>query len=92
MNNPAFNNVQDIGPIPLGSWYIGPAYNGALGKPQFNLTPANGNDMGGRPGPFLIHADNVYANYSASERRIVCSKSIRDTIGSFGGGALLVVP
>lgn len=75
-NNPFYDNVPNAGPIPIGSYSIGPGYFGSQGKPQFNLTPINPGNWfpSGRnpsPGSFMIHGDNSDKNNTGSTGCIV---------------------
>lgn len=58
-NNPAMQNVHEIGPLPVGIYRIGDAYNHPhLGPLTMNLTPDAANEMFGRS-DFRIHGDYI---------------------------------
>jgi hypothetical protein len=67
INNPAMEQVHNVGPIPAGKWRIGPFFHHAEKGPLCaDLTPIEGTDAFGRTG-FLIHGDNAQMNRSASK-------------------------
>jgi hypothetical protein len=81
LNNPAMQDVKDIGPLPQGLYTIGMPYaHEHLGPVCMNLEPDRHNLMFGR-GDFRIHADNVHNNFSASEGCIVMPMAVRIKIG-----------
>lgn len=56
LNNPEMENVQFVGPLPKGNYFIGKAFDHPkLGVNTFILTPAPTNQMYGRSA-FFIHA------------------------------------
>ena len=58
-NNPAMQDVADVGPLPVGLYTIGKAYSHPrLGPVTMNLTPDPLNRMFGRSA-FRMHGDNV---------------------------------
>ena len=90
-NNPALQNVHDVGPIPRGIWRIGPPYDTATHGPHaMALTPEPGTDTFGRAG-FLIHADSVSHPGQASCGCIVLSSALRHQISSSGDRSLTIV-
>lgn len=92
LNNPAMQNVQNIGPLPQGTYTIGPQYkNPNTGVATMNLTPAATNNMFGRS-LFRIHGDNAAQNNSASEGCIIQNRNVRDQIYNSGDTTLIVVP
>ena len=66
LNDHGLEWKRDVGPIPTGWWDVGPAYDGRLGKPQFDLTPEHDYAAYYRDS-FRIHADNASHDFSASE-------------------------
>jgi RHS repeat-associated protein len=91
VNNPDMQDVQNVGPIPEGTWTIGGQYNHSrLGNHVMNLTPATGTDTYGRS-LFRIHGDNARGDQSASEGCIILSRDIRDRIADSGDNELRVV-
>jgi hypothetical protein len=81
LNNPAMQNIKNIGPLPRGFYTIGMPYaHERLGPVCMNLQPDGNNQMFGR-GDFRIHADNCANNKSASEGCIVMPLAVRIKIG-----------
>jgi hypothetical protein len=95
VNNPALQNVENVGPIPQGDYTIGTQGNyGSLGHGlpgSMPLTPARGNNMHGRYG-FLMHGDNARGDRSASEGCIIMPRAVRDEVGQSDDKCLKVVP
>lgn len=94
VNNPTMQGVGGVGPLPQGSYTIGPQQlnitnSGTRLPGSMRLTPVPGNQMFDRSG-FLIHGDNSRHNQSASEGCIVANKYLRDQIGSSGDNILEV--
>jgi hypothetical protein len=57
LNNPAMQEVHNVGPVPRGLYKIGEAYDHPkLGPVTMNLDPVNGTNTFGRS-DFRIHAD-----------------------------------
>ena len=90
LNNPALENVHDIGPIPAGKWRIArwDDHHGDKG-PVVAVLEAVGHDAYGRSG-FLIHGDNSQGNFSASHGCIITGLAIRTTMRDTGDTDLLV--
>jgi hypothetical protein len=93
-NNPAMQNVANMGPIPQGRYSIGapqcvnlPGPHGPFVLP---LTPDPANSMFGRAG-FLIHGDSIAKPGSASRGCIVASRFIREMIARSGDKDLTVL-
>jgi RHS repeat-associated protein len=92
VNNPAYQAVQDVGPIPQGAYIIGPAYTHPnLGPVTMNLYPANSFQMFGRS-RFRIHGDNSAQNQTASEGCIVLPRAAREQMGNSPDKELWVLP
>jgi len=94
-NNPTYQTWINIGVIPLGYYFIGPPYNGKLGKPQFDLTPTTDPITWSITDPyardlFRIHADSDKHRGFASEGCIVASPELRRWLAHEGGGVLRV--
>ena len=71
-NNPAKERVKFVGPIPRGTYSIGPAYHDPTRGPVvMRLTPTGGQDIFGRDG-FLIHGDS---SKHPGEARVACRSS-----------------
>ncbi len=81
-NNPAMQDVQNMGPIPVGLYRIGDAYTHEhLGPLTMNLTPDAANEMFGR-GEFRIHGDSKAEPGMASHGCIIMPHEVRDFIAS----------
>ena len=79
-NNPAMQNVHNIGPIPRGLYAIGPAHD----------TPTHGpHVMALTPVGFLMHGDNV--RHDASQGCIIMLRTVRDLVSSSVDKQLTVV-
>ncbi len=79
-NNPAMQNVRQIGPVPQGKYTIGAAYqHPEKGPVVMRLNPDAHNLMFGRSG-FLIHGDSLAHPGFASEGCIILARKIRDRI------------
>lgn len=82
LNNPAMEQIANIGPIPRGAWYIGPTFDSPLHGPFcIVLTPQPGTDTFGRSG-FLIHGDSIAHAGSASHGCIVTDRKTREWIAA----------
>ena len=90
-NNPAMQDVHNVGPLPRGDYTIGePCDTKTHGPYVLHLTPAAENEMCGRSG-FLIHGDSVVHPGTASEGCIILPRPVRERIWSSGDTALTVV-
>lgn len=82
LNNPAMENVPDVGPIPATEYDIdGPIVHPGLAAPVFRLLPKVPGTTHGRAG-FLMHGDNEAMNCTASEGCIILSHPARVMIDS----------
>lgn len=89
-NNPALQNVPDVGPIPVGSYSIGePCDTQTHGPYVLRLTPDAKNDMCGRAG-FLIHGDSKEHPGTASHGCIILPRAVREQIWASGDRILEV--
>ena len=80
INNPAFEAIQNKGPLPQGFYTIGePIDHTRLGPFAMPLTPDMDNEMYGRGG-FYIHGDNERMNRSGSDGCIVVDPQTRHEI------------
>jgi hypothetical protein len=81
LNNPAMQEVHNVGPLPEGLYTIGPAKNpiDELGPIALELIPDPSNEMFGRFG-FFIHGDNQLMNYTASNGCIILPRAVRQYI------------
>jgi hypothetical protein len=85
VNNPAMQQIHNVGPLPQGLYCIGvPIDHTHLGPCAMPLTPNPSNVMFGRSG-FFIHADTIAQNRSASEGCIVMPGPARTQIAALLG-------
>lgn len=96
VNDPAYERVIDVGPIPAGWYTIGPFFDDPGGKGPLvaRLTPDSDTQMFGRAG-FMMHGDNAAMNHTASEGCIIAAHEIRLEVAGCvaeGMNRLLVVP
>ncbi len=84
-NNPALQQVHDIGPIPRGSWLIGAPEHvqdiGPHGPFVLRLSPKDGTETYGRDG-FLIHGDSIQHAGTASHGCIIVDRHVREEIAA----------
>ena len=93
LNNPAMIGSEDVGPIPYGSWTIGPAYTDSTKGPfVMSLIPDSGTRMFGRFG-FKIHGDRKghVGEHIASDGCIILGHATREQIAVSGDTTLEVV-
>lgn len=92
LNNPAMQDVRDVGPLPCGWWTIGPAYEHPhLGTLTMDLTPDAGTNTYGRD-DFRIHGDNAARNFSASKGCMVQDHGPRSQVAGSPVRRLYVTP
>jgi RHS repeat-associated protein len=96
LNNPGMQGVPYVGPIPVGTYTIGPPQTNSPGGHKtgpltFPLTPDPGTNTFNRPG-LLIHGDNNAQNHTASNGCIVLDNPTRKKLAGCRGGKLLVGP
>jgi hypothetical protein len=96
LNNPAMQNEPNVGPIPQGTWTIGPQQNNVTNTgmqlpASMRLTPNPGTNTFNRGG-FIIHGDNPARNRTASQGCPVFDHPTRNQIGRSGDTELRVVP
>lgn len=90
-NDPAFQDVPDIGPIPCGDYIIGePIDSPKHGPFALPLRPDPDNQMFGRS-EFLIHGDSLEHPGAASEGCVIMPRSARVTVWGSGDRLLRVV-
>ena len=90
-NNPAMQDVHDIGPIPQGTWLIGDAVDTTTHGPiVMPLTPVADTETFGRGG-FLIHGDSIEHPGLASHGCVVLSHTIREEISASDDRVLEVI-
>ena len=100
LNNEADDNLQNVGPIPVGLWTIGTFFNDLPPVPSdglsnkgaivAHLTPNANTNTFGRSG-FMIHGDNAAANFSASHGCIILGRPFRQAIAASGDTVLNVI-
>jgi hypothetical protein len=90
-NDPSMQAVENVGPIPQGSWIIsGPPIDTPKHGPYvLTLTAAQGTNVFGRSG-FLMHGDN--ATGTASEGCVIMPRVAREQVWNSGDTDLEVVP
>jgi hypothetical protein len=90
-NSTLYQNRIDVGPIPMGSYEIGPAMNSPqMGPHVMSLTPFLSNEMYGRSG-FFIHGDAINDPGHASDGCVVMPLQTRIAISTSGDDVLDVV-
>jgi RHS repeat-associated protein len=92
LNNPDMQQVPYVGPIPRGTWEIGPQYNNSrTGPATMKLIPIEGTETFGRD-RFRIHGDKKYSqDQSASEGCLIFPRNVRDRINNSRDKELRVV-
>lgn len=91
LDNPAAEEVSDVGPIPEGLYTIGPAFTHPVcGPVSMRLDPQPGTDTHGRDG-FLMHGDNAAVNHTASHGCLIFSRPVRDAVAASDVRALVVL-
>ena len=81
LNNPEMQDVKNVGPIPRGTWIIGPPYfsdeHGPFAMPLTckQWTPRSG---------FLIHGDSIQHPGDASEGCIIMPREVRMQVWDSG--------
>ena len=92
LDNPEMQNAMGIGPIPCGSYRIGPPHTPVdhIGPIALSLTPDPANEMFGRSA-FFIHGDNAKGDHSASNGCIILGRPTREAINNSADKALVVV-
>ena len=92
VNNPAMQNIPNVGPIPQGDYDIGQQKNSPnTGPGILPLTPRPSTNTYGRS-DFQIHGDNAQGNQSASQGCVILNRNIRNQIANSGDNVLRVVP
>ena len=90
-NNPAMQDVPDVGPLPVGEYTIGPAYrHPELGPLTMDLTPDPSNEMFGRS-LFRMHGRRFVGDVGASKGCIVMDEPVRHAVASGADRRLRVV-
>ena len=91
-NNPAMENVPNVGPIPRGDWTIsGPPVDSKDHGPYvLKLNPAPSTETHGRSG-FLMHGDSKAHPGSASHGCVILPRAVREEVWQSGDRDLEVV-
>ena len=83
-NNPAMQDIHNVGPIPRGNYTIeAPVDTKTHGPYVMWLVPDPANEMEGRSA-FGIHGDSVVAPGTASEGCVIMPRAIREQIWNSG--------
>jgi hypothetical protein len=93
LNNPAEQATENVGPLPQGTYDIGPARadGGHMGPFVLPLTPRPENTMFGRSA-FFMHGDKIAGPpHTASDGCIIMSRGTRNAVASSGDTTLVVV-
>ena len=92
LNNPAMQDVQDVGPLPQGTYRMADLIDSSrTGLSTIILVADPGNEMFGRSG-FRIHGDNPQHNHTASDGCIVAGIAVtRKAIWESGDRTLEVI-
>ena len=91
-NNPAMQNVPNVGPIPDGDWTITgpPADTASHGPYVLKLNPADGTETFGRSG-FLMHGDSKEHPGCASHGCVILPRAVREQVWNSGDRKLEVI-
>lgn len=90
-NNVQMQDVQNVGPIPAGSYTIlFPRTTVSHGPYVLPLVPDPANEMFGRSG-FLIHGDSIENPGTASHGCVIVARSVREAIWSSNDHRLTVI-
>ena len=90
-NNPTEEYVKNIGPIPAGSYTVGPPIDSPIHGPfALPLLPDLDNDMYGRSG-FMMHGDSLQHPGNASEGCIIMPRFAREQVWNGGDHRIVVV-
>jgi hypothetical protein len=90
-NNPDFENVENVGPLPKGIYKIGKPYDSPhTGKFTLPLIPDIDNVMFGRDS-FCIHGDSISEPGTASNGCIILPRNVREEINNCTDKILKVI-
>lgn len=83
MNNPASQGLVGRGPLPCGTYRVGPPHEPVdhLGRLAMPLVPLDERKMEGRSG-FFLHGDNSRMNHTASNGCIIAGPSARQAVAN----------
>jgi RHS repeat-associated protein len=96
VNNPAMQDVPNVGPPPIGTYTMGPqrlniTNSGRRLPASMRLTPSQDNQMFNRDG-FLVHGPHENDNQDSSNGCPIFNKATRDKMGVSGDNCFQVVP
>jgi hypothetical protein len=90
-DDPDKESIGDEGPIPRGSWTIGPAFfHPSAGPVVMRLEPCDGTETFGRSG-FLMHGDSVSHPGDASRGCVVMPRYARMQVSESHDTELIVI-
>jgi hypothetical protein len=91
-NNPAFESIPNVGPIPAGNWTISgpPVDTSSHGPFVLHLEPAAETETFGRSG-FLMHGDSKEHPGCASEGCVILPRPVREQVWNSGDRDLRVI-
>lgn len=91
-NDPPSVNLESLGPIPPGAWYIGAESDDKTHGPvSMHLIPLSGTETY-RRGGFMIHGDSATHPGAASCGCIVLDHATRELIANSRDRQLIVLP
>lgn len=91
VNNPAMQGIEDVGPIPEGTYEIGEAFTDPKKGPLvMRINPRPGTETFGRSG-FEMHGDNRHLNRTASRGCIIQPHNVRLAVSTSADKTLVVV-
>ena len=88
-DNPDFEHITDVGPIPRGEYRMRRVFSPHLRPPVIELIPLCQTAHGRTD--FRIHGDNAEANYTASHGCIIMRKETRMIVADSADDLLEVV-
>ena len=81
-NNPDYESVENVGPLPKGDYDIGePYFSAHTGPFTLPLIPYPTNNMFGRS-DFKIHGDSIKMPGTASNGCIILPREVRESINN----------
>jgi hypothetical protein len=91
-NNPKMQSVHDVGPLPVGKYFIGEPYvSKNTGPFTIPLNPDPANEMFDRS-DFKIHGDTIDAPGTASHGCIIMALKFRQAVHTCTDKILNVIP
>jgi RHS repeat-associated protein len=89
VNNPSMQSEHNVGPLPVGTYLIGPQRDHGKLKASMRLTPLPQNNMYGRSA-FLIHGPHQNDDRDSSNGCPIFPPNVRNAIGDSGDNLLHV--